>query len=69
MVKSKKGDKVRIIHNIYTVDGLLEEGIIVKVDEVGFPDKELRVTDPVGKIWYIDEIDVQPYGQRIKKDT
>ena len=60
MVKSKKGDKARIIHNIYTVDGLLEEGTIVKVDEIVFPDKELRVTDPVGKIWYIDEIDIEP---------
>jgi len=41
----------------------------VKVDQVGFPDKDLRVTDPVGKIWYIDEIDVEPYEQKTKKDA
>ena len=69
MLECKPGDKVRMVQSIYTVDGLLEEGTIVKVDQVGFPDKDLRVTDPVGKIWYIDEIDVEPYEQKTKKDA
>jgi hypothetical protein len=69
MITIKTGTRVQIRHNIYTVDGLLEEGTIVKIEEVGFPDKDLRVTDPVGKIWYIDELDVKDYGQRTKKDS
>ena len=67
MIKVSTGDKVQVKRNIYTVDG--EEGTIVKVDQIGFPDKDLRVTDPVGKIWYIDELDIEAYGQRIKKDS
>lgn len=69
MITVKTGERVQIRHNIYTVDGLLEEGTIVKIEEVGFPDKDLRVTDPVGKIWYIDESDIEAYGQRTKKDS
>ncbi len=69
MITVGTGDKVQVKRNIYTVDGLLEEGTIVKIEEIGFPDKDLRVTDPVGKIWYIDELDIEAYGQRTKKDS
>ena len=53
------GQKVRITETIYTVDGTLYEGSIVKIDDVGpFPDKDLRIVDDVGKLWYVDFIDV-----------
>ena len=54
-----EGEKVKIIGDINTVDGTLYKGSIVKVDEIGpFPDKDVRVKDNVGKIWYIDYIDI-----------
>ena len=54
------GDKVKITSNIYTVDGTLYKDSIVKIDEVGpFPDKDVRVTDNVGKIWYLDYLDIE----------
>ena len=56
------GDKAKITENIYTVDGTLYKGSIVKIDEVGpFPDKDVRVIDDVGKIWYLDYIDLAKY--------
>ena len=54
-----EGEKVKLIGDISTVDGTLYKGSIVKVDEIGpFPDKDVRVKDNVGKIWYIDYIDI-----------
>ena len=54
-----EGQKVRITENIYTVDGTLYKDSVVKIDEIGpFPDKDVRVKDNVGKIWYIDYIDI-----------
>ena len=55
------GDKVKIIENIYTVDGTLYKDSIVKIDQIGFPDKDLRVIDNVGKIWYVDYYDITKY--------
>ena len=53
------GDKAKITENIYTVDGTLYKDSIVKIDEIGpFPDKDVRVKDNVGKIWYIDYINI-----------
>ena len=69
MIKAWVGEKVQVKRNIYTVDGLLEEGTTVRIEEIGFPEKDLRVTDPVGKIWYIDEADIEVHGQRTKKDS
>ena len=56
----KVGMKLKIIRNIPTVDGMLHEGEIVKVDDIGFPDKDMRVKDSLGKIWYINFCDVSP---------
>ena len=51
---------VKVIRNIPTVDGMLHEGEVVKVDDIGFPDKDMRVKDSLGKIWYINFCDVSP---------
>jgi hypothetical protein len=54
-----EGEKVKLTGDISTVDGTLYKDSIVKIDEVGpFPDKDVRVRDNVGKIWYIDYIDI-----------
>ena len=55
------GDKVKITENIYTVDGTLYKDSIVKIDQIGFPDKDLRVIDNVGKIWYVNYYDIKKY--------
>jgi|TARA_Y100000310_G_scaffold179693_1_gene179662 hypothetical protein len=54
-----KGDKVKMMRTMSTVEGTLYEGTIVRVTQVGFPDKDLEVKDPVGKLWYVDFGDVE----------
>jgi len=55
-----EGQKVIITENIYTVEGTLYKDSIVKIDEMGpFPDKDVRVVDDVGKIWYVDYLDIE----------
>ena len=58
----KVGDKVKVIRNIPTVDGTLYEGEICKIDAKGFPDKDMRITDSMGRIWYVDGGDVTLIG-------
>ena len=57
----REGQRVKIAENIYTVDGTLYKDSIVKIDEMGpFPDKDVRIIDDVGKIWYLDFISIEP---------
>ena len=58
----KVGDKVKVTRNIPTVDGTLYEGEICKIDAKGFPDKDMRITDAMGWIWYVDMGDVTLIG-------
>ena len=60
MLEYKTDDKVIMVNNISTIDGTLYKDTIVKVRAVGFPDKDLEVQDPVGKLWYVNTEDVQP---------
>ena len=53
------GDKVKITENIYSVEGTLYKGSVVEIEEIGFPDKDLRVTDNVGRIWYLNFYDIE----------
>ena len=55
----KIGDKVKITENIYSVEGTLYKGAVVEIEEIGFPDKDLRVSDNVGKIWYLNFYDIE----------
>ena len=55
----KIGDKVKITENIYSVEGTIYKGSVVEIEEIGFPDKDLRVTDNVGKIWYLNFYDIE----------
>jgi len=53
------GDKLQVVFTISSSDGVLYKGTTVKVEAIGFPDKDLRVIDPVGKIWYLNFLDVK----------
>ena len=39
----KTNDKVKVIKDIPSVDGMLHEGEVCKVTGVGYPDRDLRV--------------------------
>ena len=54
----KVGDKVKVIRDIPTIDGMLHKDEILKIDAIAFPDKDMRVLDSMGRIWYIDFCDV-----------
>ena len=54
----KVGTKLKVIKDVATIDGVLYQNEIIKVDAVGFPDKDMRVTDNMGRIWYLDFCDV-----------
>ena len=54
----KVGDRLKVIRDIATIDGVLYKEEIIKVDAIGFPDKDMGVIDNMGRIWYLDFCDV-----------
>ena len=48
------GQRVRIEKDIPSIDGMLYKDSIVKVDEFNDSTKKIRVTDRVGKVWWIE---------------
>jgi len=50
----KVGQKVKILKNIPSVDGMLYENTIVKISEYDGVKETIRVTDGLGKIWWIN---------------
>ena len=50
----KVGQKVKVVENIPSVDGMLYENTIVKISEYDDAKETIRVTDGLGKIWWID---------------
>ena len=48
------GQRVKIIKNIPSVDGMLYKNTIVKISEYDETKETIRVTDSLGKIWWID---------------
>ena len=55
----KIGQKAVIRRNIPSADGMLYRDTKVTIDEIGFPDKDIRVKDDMGKIWYINLSDIR----------
>ena len=51
--KLKVGERVRIEKDIPTIDGMLYKNTIVKLDEWNDSTNKIRVTDSMGKIWWI----------------
>ena len=54
----KIGDKVKVTESISTVEGTLYKDEICKVDGTIYPDKDLRLKDSMGRIWYVMEYQV-----------
>ena len=61
----KIGDKVKITKDIPNINGMLYKDSIVKIDEIsddhpsGSPFRgSIRVTDNLGKIWWVHEKDI-----------
>ena len=53
----KAGDKVKIVRDIPSVDGMLHKDTIVKIDEIK-KDNTFRVVDSLGKIWWVGINDI-----------
>ena len=49
----KIGDKVKVNKDIPSINGMLREGTMVKIDYISnTPKHTLRVKDDLGKIWF-----------------
>ena len=48
------GRRVRIEEDIPSINGMLYKNSIVKVDEWNDKTKKIRVTDRLGKVWWIE---------------
>ena len=49
----KVGERVRVEQDIPSPEGMLYKHSIVKVDEWNIETKKIRVTDSLGKVWWI----------------
>ena len=57
----KVGDKVKINKSIPSVNGMLHKDSIVKIDEIPTSNPvrgSIRVTDSLGKIWWVNKEDI-----------
>ena len=57
----KIGDKVKIKKDIPSVNGMLHRDTIVKIDEITDSNPvrgNIRVTDTLGKIWWVNSTDI-----------
>ena len=55
----KIGDKVKVNKDIPSINGMLREGTMVRIDYISNKPKDtLRVKDDLGKIWYLNKEDV-----------
>ena len=52
--KLKLGERVRVEENIPSVNGMLYKDSIVKIHEFNQKDNTIRVTDSLGKIWWVN---------------
>tara|TARA_Y100001937_G_C7118948_1_gene331581 strand:+ start:1184 stop:1393 length:210 start_codon:yes stop_codon:yes gene_type:complete len=50
----QEGEKVRIEEDIPSVNGMLYKNSIVKVNDFDIKNNKIRVTDNLGKIWFIE---------------
>ena len=48
------GQRVRIEENIPSENGMLYKDSIVKLDEFNNKTKRIRVTDSLGKVWWVE---------------
>ena len=50
----KVGQKVCVQEDIPSVDGMLYKNTIAKIDEINTKTKKFRITDRVGKVWWVN---------------
>ena len=55
----KVGDRIKLVKDIPSVDGMLYKDTEAKIDEITYPEKDLRIIDETGKIWYVNYGDVE----------
>tara|TARA_B100001250_G_C19339519_1_gene588381 strand:- start:302 stop:514 length:213 start_codon:yes stop_codon:yes gene_type:complete len=48
------GQRVRVEEDIPSVNGMLYKDSIVKLDEFNDKQNKIRVTDSLGKIWWVE---------------
>ena len=51
----KIGNKVKVNKDIPSINGMLREGTMVKINHIS---DKLRVKDDLGKIWYLNKEDI-----------
>ena len=56
--KLEIGQSCRIQEDIPSVNGMLYKNSIVKIDEWNENTKKIRVTDRVGKVWWVEPTQV-----------
>ena len=56
--KLRIGERVRVEEDIPSPDGMLYKNSIVKLDEWNDSTKKIRVTDSLGKVWWIEPTQV-----------
>ena len=52
------GQRVRVEQDIPSHDGMLYKDCIVKLDEFNDITKKIRVTDSLGKVWWVEPTQV-----------
>jgi len=50
----KIGQRVCIQEDIASVEGMLYKNTIAKIDEINVKTKQFRITDRVGKVWWVN---------------
>ena len=54
------GDKVKILRDIPSINGMLRKGTTVRVDNISLsPPNNIRVVDDLGKIWFVNGEDIR----------
>ena len=54
----KIGQRVRVENDIPSENGMLYKHSLVKIDELNESTKKIRVTDNLGKVWWIEPNEV-----------
>ena len=55
----KVGDKVKVNKDIPSINGMLHKDTVVKIDHItSKSNNNIRVTDNLGKIWYLSKEDL-----------
>ena len=56
--KLRVGERVRVEEDIPSPEGMLYKNSIVKLDEFNDTTKKIRVTDNLGKVWWVEPTQV-----------